>query len=237
MAILCGLPPELRIEILGKLPDLRSLAAAIFTSRAIYEAFAIARHDVMERVLDAEIPLASISVEIDYLLQQDCVAALRDRSSDVRGKVLDMLCVNQGLVSSWCRRFCEDILPQLSTEDSSLPSPPERLRIQRAFYRFWVVSRAMATSGSRWSSVRETLSLAKTYMLRYGLWEVGELAVICWYIHKKLGRLCFLHGSLWTDKDIPRGSLRYYSTPYIRSCFLSHRGTSLAPGSCSSTND
>ncbi|KAA8914717.1 hypothetical protein FN846DRAFT_901781 [Sphaerosporella brunnea] len=79
MATLCSIPSELHIEILSKLPDLRSLAAAIFTSRAIYKAFIIARHDVMQRVLDAEIPLASIIGEIDCLLPPHCVAALKQQ--------------------------------------------------------------------------------------------------------------------------------------------------------------
>ncbi|KAA8895627.1 hypothetical protein FN846DRAFT_893976 [Sphaerosporella brunnea] len=233
MATLCSLPPELRIEILSKLPDLRSLGAAIFTSRAIYEAFTIARHDVMERVLDTEIPLASIIVEIDYLLQQDCVAALRDGSSDVRGEVLDTLCVNQRLVSSWCRRFCEDSLPELSSQEYSPPSPSELLRIQRAFYRLWMLTRATAaagtTSASTGSSRSEDLSFAKTYMSRYSLWEAAELATICRYIHKKLDRLCVLHGRQVTDEYIGGSSFRGYSTSFIRACFLSSHGTSPSP--------
>ncbi|KAA8907596.1 hypothetical protein FN846DRAFT_906534 [Sphaerosporella brunnea] len=75
MATLCGLRCDIHIEILSKLPALRSLAAAILTSRAIHQAFTIARHDVTGRVLDAEIPLASIIGEIDFLLPQDCRTA------------------------------------------------------------------------------------------------------------------------------------------------------------------
>ncbi|KAA8912648.1 hypothetical protein FN846DRAFT_993647 [Sphaerosporella brunnea] len=202
MATLCSLPPELHIEILSRLPNLRSLAAAIFTSRAIHRAFTIARYDVMERVLHAEIPVASIIGEIDCLLPQDCVAALQDRSRSVRGKALDMLCVNQGYVSAWCRRFCEDSLSELPSEDRSPASPSERLRIQRAFYRFWALSRALAACGIKQPTVSDDLSFAKTYMLRYSLWEIAELARICRYIHQKLERLCFLHGRLETDENV-----------------------------------
>ncbi|KAA8914171.1 hypothetical protein FN846DRAFT_902279 [Sphaerosporella brunnea] len=155
----------------------------------------------MERVLNAEFPLASIIGEIDCVLQQDCVAALRDRSSDVRGKILDILCVTQGLVSAWCRRFCEDSLPELPCEDHSPPSPSERLRIQRAFNRFWALSRATAASGIKYTTVRDDLSFAKTYMLCYSLWEIAEISLICRYIHQKLDRLCLLHG---TDTNIRR---------------------------------
>ncbi|KAA8906863.1 hypothetical protein FN846DRAFT_1013219 [Sphaerosporella brunnea] len=223
MPTLCSLPPELRIEILSQLPDLRSLAAAIFTSRAIYEAFTIAQDDVMERVLNAEIALASIIVEVDLLLGQDCAAALRDRSSDVRSEVLDMLCVNQALVSSWCRRFCEDSLPELASGDHSPPSPPERRRIQRAFYRFWALSRASAASGRKYPTLSDHLSFAKTYMLRYSLWEVVELALICRYIDQKLDRLCFLHASLVTEESRFSCSLRFYDPEYVRKLFLSYR--------------
>ncbi|KAA8912537.1 hypothetical protein FN846DRAFT_903525 [Sphaerosporella brunnea] len=202
MASLCTIPPELRIEILSRLPDLRSLAAAIFTSRTIHEAFTIARNDVMQRVLDAEIPLSSITGELELLLPQDCVAALQDRSSSVRGKALDMLCIYQGFVSAYCRRFCAETLPQLPSEARSPASPSERLLIQRAVYRFWALSRATTAFRSKSPSVTEDLSFAKTYMLRYSLWEVAELAIICRYIHQKLDRLCFLHGSLVTDEYI-----------------------------------
>ncbi|KAA8914067.1 hypothetical protein FN846DRAFT_915870 [Sphaerosporella brunnea] len=202
MATLSTIPPELHIEILSRLPDLRSLAAAVLTSRAIYKAFTIARHDVMERVLNADIPLASIVGEIDCLLPQDCVAALQDRSSSVRGKALDMLCVHQGFVSGWCRRFCEDTLTALPSQHQGPASPSERLRIQRAFYRFWALSRAIAASGIKQPSISDDLSFAKTYMLRYSLWEIAELTLICRYIHQKLERLCFLHGRLVTDENI-----------------------------------
>ncbi|KAA8894805.1 hypothetical protein FN846DRAFT_912472 [Sphaerosporella brunnea] len=214
MATLCSIPPELRIKILTKLPDLRSLAAAIFTSRAIYEAFTIARHDVMERVLDAEIPLASIISEIGWLLPQDCVVALQDRSSSVRGKALDMLCVNQGYVSAWCRRFCEDSLPPLPSEDYSPASPSERLRIQRAFYRFWALSRAIAASDKL--TLSDDFSFAEANTLRYGLWEIAELTLVCRYIYQKLDRLCSLHGSMMTLDN-------------IRSCFFSYDGEQLRP--------
>ncbi|KAA8904278.1 hypothetical protein FN846DRAFT_907863 [Sphaerosporella brunnea] len=202
MATLCGLPPEIHIEILSKLPDLRSLAAAMFTSRAIYISFTIARHHVMERVLASEIPLASIIGEIDCLLPQDYVAALQDRSSGVRGKAIDMLCVNQGLVSAWCRRFCEDTLPELSSDDHSPPSPSERFRIQRAFYQFWALSRPTAAFDIAWPSLSDDVPFAQTYMLRYSRWEVAELAVIYRYFHQKLERLCFLHGRQVPDDYI-----------------------------------
>ncbi|KAA8898464.1 hypothetical protein FN846DRAFT_910052 [Sphaerosporella brunnea] len=167
MAALCSLPPELHMEILSKLPDLPSLAAAIFTSRAIYNAFTIARHDVMERVLDVEISLASVMGEIECLLPQDCVVALQDCSSSVRGKALDMLCVYHGYVRAWCDRFCEHSLPELPCEDDSPPSPSERLRIQCAFYRFWVLSRTFAASGIKQPTISGKLVFAKTHMLRY----------------------------------------------------------------------
>ncbi|KAA8913985.1 hypothetical protein FN846DRAFT_983593 [Sphaerosporella brunnea] len=109
----------------------------------------------MERILDAEITMASIIDEIDCLLPQDCVAALQDRSSSVRGKAIDMLCVYQGFVSGWCRRFCADRLP---FEASSPASPSERLRIQRAFYRFWALSRAIRASGIKTPTDSDDLS-------------------------------------------------------------------------------
>ncbi|KAA8894776.1 hypothetical protein FN846DRAFT_999025 [Sphaerosporella brunnea] len=196
MATLCGVAAELHIEILSNLPDLRSLAAAIFTSRAIYKSFTIARHDVMEHVLDREIPLASIIGEIECLLPQDCVAALHDRSSSrVRGKALDMLCVCQGLVSAWCRRFCEDTLQELSSEDHSPPSPSERLRIQRVFYRFWALSCAIEASGIELPTSGDDLGFSKTYMLRYSLWEIAELTLVYRYIHWKLIVLCCSGGT------------------------------------------
>ncbi|KAA8913989.1 hypothetical protein FN846DRAFT_886250 [Sphaerosporella brunnea] len=183
MATLCSIPPELRIEILSKLPDLRSLAAAICTSRAIYQAFQIARYGVLERVLYAESPLASIIGDIDCLLPQDCVAALQDGSSSVRGKAIDMLCVHQGFVSGWCRQFCVENLQELPAEARNPALPSERMRIQRAFYRFWALSRAIAASGIKSRSSSDHLAFAKRYMWRYSLWEIADLTLIYRYIH------------------------------------------------------
>ncbi|KAA8914063.1 hypothetical protein FN846DRAFT_902353 [Sphaerosporella brunnea] len=191
MATLCTIPPELRIEILSRLPDLRSLAAAIFTSRAIYEAFTIARNDVMQRVLDAEVPLASITSELELLLPQDCVGALQDRSSSVRGEALNMLCLYHGFVSAWCRRFCEETLLELPCQARGPASPSERLRIQRAFYRFWALSRAVAASGVQQRTASVDSSFAKTYMLRYSLWEIAEITLIYRYIYSKPREWCF----------------------------------------------
>ncbi|KAA8907598.1 hypothetical protein FN846DRAFT_889777 [Sphaerosporella brunnea] len=122
-----------------------------------------------------------------------------------------MLCVNQAYVSAWCRRFCENSLPELPSHDHCPSSLSERLRIQRAFYRFWALSRAMVASGIKQPTISDNLSFATTCMLRYSLWEIAELTLTYMYMHQKLDGLCFLHESLVPDEN-------------VRSCFLDYHG-------------